>query len=226
VGNELKYTATVFVDGEKITYPDNQKGAPLDWNYRVNSYWTVGLNEQRASIGLFESLSKVSSLETFAIPETAYITAQREHHDLSKVPFWTYTFHAKDSGVQYFWVKDIKSTIAERPAGIAAATKLCILLKHEGGNPLLNAGFVTKKGYTYVDNIAIGASGETVVRMDLADLKLVPTALLPAPYPVFLERFFKPTVQVQFDKRDIEKLIVSGEKMEGVALSIAAIWLE
>jgi hypothetical protein len=62
--------------------------------------------------------------------------------------------------------------------------------------------------------------------MDLADLKLVPTALLPAPYPVFLERFFKPTVQVQFDKRDIEKLIVSGEKMEGVALSIAAIWLE
>jgi hypothetical protein len=99
-------------------------------------------------------------------------------------------------------------------------------LKHEGGNPLLNAGFETKKGYTYVDNIAIGASGETVVRMDLADLKLVPTALLPAPYPVFLERFFKPTVQVQFDKRDIEKLIVSGEKMEGVALSIAAIWLE
>jgi len=54
----------------------------------------------------------------------------------------------------------------------------------------------------------------------------VPTALLPAPYPVFLERFFKPPVPVQFDKRDIEKLIVSGEKMEGVALSIAAIWLE
>ncbi|WP_202883730.1 hypothetical protein [Sphingobacterium paramultivorum] len=226
VGSELKYTATVFVGGEKITYPDNQTGAPLEWNYRVNSYWTVGLYEQRASIGLFESLSKVSSLETFAIPETAYMTAQREHHDLNKVPFWTYTFHAKDSGVQYFWVKDIKSTIAERPAGIVAATKLCILLKHEGGNPLLNAGFVTKKGYTYVENIAIGASGETLVRMDLADLKLVPTALLPAPYPVFLERFFKPTVPVQFDKRDIEKLIVSGEKMEGVALSIAAIWLE
>ncbi|MNI97842.1 hypothetical protein D3C73_1565660 [compost metagenome] len=54
----------------------------------------------------------------------------------------------------------------------------------------------------------------------------MPTALLPAPYPAFLERFFKPVVPAEFDSMDIEKLIVSGEQMEGLSLSIGAVWLE
>ncbi len=225
-GNELKYTATVFVGGKQFTYPDNQAGAPLDWDYRVNSYWMVGLYEQHAPVTLFESLSKVASLETFAIPETAYMTAERQQQDLGKLPFWTYTFHAKDPGVKYFWLKDIRTAVLERPAGLNAAKKLCILLKHQGGNPVLKAGFVTKKGYTYVKKMHAESDVETLVRIDLADLQLVPTALLPAPYPVFLERFFNPVVPIQFDKRDIEKLIISGENMDGATLSIAAIWLE
>ncbi|HWV69561.1 hypothetical protein, partial [Chitinophaga sp.] len=69
-------------------------------------------------------------------------------------------------------------------------------------------------------------SAEATVRIQLVDLQLVPTALLPAPYPVFLERFFKPAVPAEFDSMDIEKLIVSGQQMEGQSLSIGAVWLE
>ncbi len=224
--NALKYTATVFVGGKQFTYPDNQAGAPLDWDYRVNSYWTVGLYEQHGPISLFESLSKVATFETFAIPETAYMTAEWQQKDLGKLPLWTYSFHAKDSSAQYFWLKDIRTKILGRPGGLDHVKTLCILLKHTGGNPTLKAGFVTNKGYTYVKKIDAVSATERLICIDLADLQLVPTALLPAPYPVFLERFFKPVVSDQLDKRAIEKLIISGENMSDVVLSVAAVWLE
>lgn len=224
-GNELKYTATVFVGGKQVTYPDNRTGAPLDWDYSVKRYWTVGLYEQHARIPLFESLDKASSFESFAIPETAHMTSMRQQQDLGQIPVWTYTFQAKDAGAQYFWVKDIKAVAQGRPAGLAAARQLCLLLKYTGQGAALKAGFVTKNGYTYMKDIPLG-SAETTVRIQLADLQLVPTALLPAPYPVFLERFFKPAVPAEFDSMDIEKLIVSGQQMEGQSLSIGAVWLE
>lgn len=224
-GNELKYTATVFVGGKQVTYPDNRTGAPLDWDYSVKRYWTVGLYEQHARIPLFESLDKASSFESFAIPETAHMTSVRQQQDLGQIPVWTYTFQAKDAGAQYFWVKDIKAVAQGRPAGLAAARQLCLLLKYTGQGAALKAGFVTKNGYTYMKDIPLG-SAETTVRIQLADLQLVPTALLPAPYPVFLERFFKPAVPAEFDSMDIEKLIVSGQQMEGQSLSIGAVWLE
>jgi len=225
-GRELKYTATAFVSGRKITYPDNHAGAPLDWDYRTERYWTVGLYEPYDRIPLFESLNKESSFETFAIPETAYMSADRQQPDLGKVPFWNYTFQAKEPGAQYFWLKDIKAIAQARPLGLAKAKELCILLRHTKGKPVLNAGFVTKKGYTYVKDIQVGSDTETLVRINLVDLQQVPTALLPAPYPVFLERFFEPVTPVQFAAKDIEKLILSGKNMEDVTLSIAAIWLE
>ncbi|WP_219929311.1 hypothetical protein [Sphingobacterium athyrii] len=224
-GNELKYTATVFVGGKQVTYPDNRAGAPLDWDYSVKRYWTVELYEQHARIPLFESLDKASSFESFAIPETAHMTSVRQQQDLGQIPVWTYTFQAKDAGAQYFWVKDIKAVAQGRPAGLAAARQLCLLLKYTGQGAALKAGFVTKNGYTYMKDIPLG-SAETTVRIQLADLQLVPTALLPAPYPVFLERFFKPAVPAEFDSMDIEKLIVSGQQMEGQSLSIGAVWLE
>jgi len=224
-GNELKYTATVFVAGKQVTYPDNRAGAPLDWDYSVNGYWTVGLYEQHARIPLFESLDKESSFESFAIPETAHMTSVRQQQDLGQIPVWTYTFQAKDAGAQYFWVKDIKAVAQGRPAGLAAAKQLCLLVKHTGQGAALKAGFVTKNGYTYMKDMALD-SAQTTVRIQLADLQLVPTALLPAPYPVFLERFFKPAVPAEFDGMDIEKLIVSGQQMQGLSLSIGAVWLE
>lgn len=224
-GNELKYTATVFVAGKQVTYPDNRAGAPLDWDYSVNGYWTVGLYEQHARIPLFESLDKESSFESFAIPETAHMTSVRQQQDLGQIPVWTYTFQAKDAGAQYFWVKDIKAVAQGRPAGLAAAKQLCLLVKHTGQGAALKAGFVTKNGYTYMKDMALD-SAQTTVRIQLADLQLVPTALLPAPYPVFLERFFKPAVPAEFDSMDIEKLIVSGQQMQGLSLSIGAVWLE
>lgn len=224
-GNELKYTATVFVAGKQVTYPDNLAGAPLDWDYSVKRYWTVGLYEQHARIPLFESLDKASSFESFAIPETAHMTSVRKQQDMGQIPVWTYTFQAKDAGAQYFWLKDIKAVAQGRPAGLAAAKQLCLLVKHTGQGAALKAGFVTKNGYTYMKDIALD-SVQTAVRIQLADLQLVPTALLPAPYPVFLERFFKPAVSAEFNSMDIEKLIVSGEQMEGLSLSIGAVWLE
>lgn len=224
-GNELKYTATVFVGGKKVTYPDNRVGAPLDWDYSVNRYWTVGLYEQHARIPLFESLDKASSFESFAIPETAHMTSVWQQQDLGQIPVWTYTFQAKDAGAQYFWVKDIKAVAQGRPAGLAAAKQLCLLVKHTGQGAALKAGFVTKNGYTYMKDIRLD-SAQTTVRIQLADLQVVPTALLPAPYPVFLERFFKPVVPAEFNSMEIEKLILSGQQMAGLSLSIGAVWLE
>lgn len=224
-GSELKYTATVFIDGQRYTYPDNRAGNPLDWDYRVGDYWTVDLYEPKAAISLFDPFAREAVLETYAIPETAHVQAVAERSP-GQLPYWTYKFGSRDKGAQYFWVRDIKQTILGRPAGVAAATQLCVQLKSSGGHPKLNIGFVTSQGYTYASRVTAAPQAETVLRIPLADLRLMPTALLPAPYPVFLDRFFHPEAGPQFVPGTVEKLILSAADMESVSLGVGAIWLE
>lgn len=226
LGTELRYTATVYVNGKTYTYPDNRMGAPLDWDYSVTDYWTVSLCEQKDRIALLQAADRTSAFERYAIPETAYSTEVKQQPDLEQIPFWTYNFHEKAVAAQYFWVKDIKQIIGRRTVGVASATTLCLRIKKKGGSPKLRAGFVTREGYTFSHDIVFGQEEEKLIRINLSDLQLQPTALLPAPYPAFLDRFFTPESSYAFDKKDIEKLMISGTDLGQTTLSIGAIWLE
>ncbi|MOA16958.1 hypothetical protein D3C78_1371910 [compost metagenome] len=98
----------------------------------------------------------------------------------------------------------------------------------KGYSGKFDIGFVDDKGYTYAKQVSANSEARSVLRIALADLQLVSTALLPAPYPDFLNRYFNPTTTLPFMKDQIEKLIIStsGEVAEGTTVSIGASWLE
>ncbi|WP_437922150.1 hypothetical protein [Sphingobacterium sp. LRF_L2] len=222
----LRYTVTVFVAGKRFTFPDNRVGTPLDWDYEVEHYWSSKLVDIHAAIVLVEAGSEQVPFEHYAIPETAYLTAKRAQDNYSEMPTWNYSFHGIDSLTRFFWLKDIRSTLLHRPKGLQEVKELCLQL--ESGTGPLEIGFVTTQGYTYSKIVNPDSANATVLRISLDDLELKPTALLPAPYPAFLERYFQPKVSVPFRKEQIEKLLIATTEVavEEMKFRIGGIWME
>src|SRR5690606_41444093 len=54
-GDRVRYTATVYVGGEKYTFPQETSGAPLDWDAAIDTYWTTEVVGRSAPIMLAES---------------------------------------------------------------------------------------------------------------------------------------------------------------------------
>ncbi|SJN24842.1 hypothetical protein [Sphingobacterium faecium] len=227
-GDLLRYTVTVFMNGKQFTYPDDQNGAPLDWDYQVGQYWTSALVESSSPIILTQSEGLDGPFERYAIPEKAYVTAKKVQNNLTEAAQWQYTFESKDAGSRYFWVKDVKDIITARPKGIAQATTVCIQLQWKDHAGPLDIGFVDDQGYTYAKHVFVDNQEKNVLRIPLTDLKMIPTALLPAPYPDFLNRYFHPEIPLPFIKDKIEKLVIAtnGEVQQGASVSIGALWLE
>lgn len=224
----LRYTVTVFMGGQQFTYPDNKNGAPLDWDYQVDHYWTSALVDPHSSILLTQSKEKECPFERYAIPEKAYVTAKMEQNKVTEVAQWNYSFHGQDVGARYFWTKDIKELIAARPKGIDQATTLCIQLQLKDHKGNYEFGFMDDQGYTYTKQVLVNNQDKHILRIPLADLQLVPTAIIPAPYPDFLDRYFTPEIPLPFVKNKIEKLIIAtnGKVEQGTTVSMGALWLE
>ncbi|MCW2263143.1 MULTISPECIES: hypothetical protein [Sphingobacterium] len=227
-GDVLRYTVTVFMGGNSFTYPDNKNGAPLDWDYKVDNYWTTDLVAPKRPVRLISVHESESPFESYAIPEKASVKAKMELNDTTEAAQWQYTLEGKIPDARYFWVKDIKEIIVARPQGIDQARTLCLQLQVKGYSGKFDIGFVDDQGYTYAKQVSANSEERSVLRIALADLQLVSTALLPAPYPDFLNRYFNPTTTLPFMKDQIEKLIIStnGEVAEGTTVSIGASWLE
>lgn len=65
-------------------------------------------------------------------------------------------------------------------------------------------------------------------RIPLSDLEQNRTVLLPAPYPVFLDRYFSPDVQIPFNIENIEilELSTADSPTEEASLELEKIWIE
>jgi len=228
-GDRVRYTATVYVGGEKYTFPQETSGAPLDWDAAIDTYWTTEVVGRSAPIMLAESLTAQSTWETYAIPETAYSQGKKIQKDPMAAPMWSYTFTGQDSETKFFWLRDIKQVIAERKYKIDKVKNLMIALGNQSFGGKIQIGFVSNMGYTYAAAVALEKdSPQQVLRIPLEELSLVPTALLPAPYPTFLERYFVPMTPIPFGVRNSEKLIISTEGAIGrdATITIGAIWME
>ncbi len=225
-GDVLRYTVTVFADGQRYTYPDNRPGEPLAWDYEVSQYWSSKLAEPTEPILLADGAEKESPFSRYAIPETAYSTAKLEQASYVEPAQWSYTLHGKDTAARYFWKKDIADVLLNRPKGLQQVDTLCVQL--QGTTGALAVGMLTNSGYTYCSTVQADKAKMGVIRIALADLKLVPTALLPAPFPSFLPRYFQPQVDIPFRKTELEQLLIATTEpsSQGASLTIGAVWLE
>ena len=221
----LRYTITVYAGGQTTTFPDDRAGAPLDWDYPVPRYWTTQVVAADDPVVLVDAAGG-DELETYAMPEgRGYTVCNRLDHPAAS-PAWRYTFAVRDSSVRFFWKRYVADAVANRKERLARATHLCLTLPAGAALDSLAVGLTTDEGYTYSARIAL--DGGPVVKVPLAALQLGDTPLLPAPYPVFLERYFSPTEHRPFEAAAVESLVLHtvGEATADGALAVGNVWLE
>lgn len=110
---------------------------------------------------------------------------------------------------------------------MTTANYLCLNIRNAKDITRLNVGFVTSDGFTYATTLPINGT-ELVKKVRLSDLVQGKTAMLPSPYPTFLERYFIPDIQIPFDIQKIEMLELSTDEdmKEDSSFEIGSIWLE
>lgn len=226
-GSVLRYNIVVCKGSADYTYPANIEGSPLDWDFYENSYWETDVVSADSPLQLVRVTDEYSGIETYGIPETSYISAQQEASDFQKSTSLLFKIHKKDTDARFYWKKYIKDNLFYRQDALRKAKVVCLSLRKVSGISNLNVGFITSDGFSYSSQINI-AGGDTVYKIPLQDLKLGETAILPAPYPTFLDRYFSPVTGVPFDIRKIETLELSTDKTvtDGAEIEINSIWLE
>lgn len=223
----LRYTITVYHEGHATTYPDNRRGAPLDWDYPVPTYWQTQVVTASHPIVLIDPGTSEAPLETYAIPETSYSNGRQlwQYPELPKA--WHYTFSIQDTNTRFFWRRDITDVLANRQDRLAQATYICLSINHVQAMDSLAVGFTSTDGYTHYAHVTLDG-GTSLLKIPLSAMELGDTPLLPSPYPVFLDRYFSPALDVPFDHTAIELLVLAtlGQVKEDAAIAIGNVWLE
>jgi hypothetical protein len=223
----LRYNIVIFKNGKSYTSPANIEGSPLDWDYNQTKYWETEVVDPHDPIEILNVTDSYSGVETYCIPETSYSLAELNGNGLKEMKTIKYNFKVRDNEAQFFWIEYIKDCITERKDALRQFSTLYINLKNARGINKLKAGFVTSDGYTYTAPINI-SSNTQLYKIPLSGLSQDKTALLPFPYPVFLERYFAPETNIPFDKQNIEMIILSTTENvnENASIELGNIWIE
>lgn len=214
-GSTLKYTITVYNNGKTYTFPGNQEGAPLDWDFTAAHYWETSIAAPKEPVILG------GELESYSMSESAFVQADIHRDQPYNAPVQRYTMHVKADSARFFWRKNIN-----RERSFQNKNYLCVYIPTSTLTEL-NLGFITTDGYTYSQRISI-YKNQQVYKVPIGKLQQDSTALLPRPYPVFLNQYFVPKTNIDFDINQIETLNIStSDKVpDKASIDIGAIWLE
>ena len=225
--DNLKYNIIVCKGDKNITYPATIDGNPLDWDFYQNKYFETRIVDSKAPIELVKITDGYSDIETYGIPQSSYIVGKLSDNDPSKTSRIKYTFSIKDTDSRFYWRKYIKDDVITRKIALQNSKNLCMNINHVQDIKRLKVGFVTSDGFTYTSGLDVD-NRTNPYKISLGSLQQDRTVLLPAPYPMFLERYFAPDVKIPFDIENIESIILSTMDNidEGSSVEFGNMWLE
>jgi hypothetical protein len=221
----FRYNIIVYKDNKNYTYPAKTEGNPLDWDYTCSEYWESAVVRAEDPLELLKITDEYSDVEAYGIPETSYVL-RNIVTDLTSANSLKFRFKVTDAEARFFWRKYIKNYVSKRKDRLEKSKYLCVNLKNTKGITKLNLGFVTSDGFTYTSVVNLDKDG--LYKVSLSDLRQVKTALLPSPYPTFLERYFEPDTQIPFAIEKIEMLEMStvDDIINDATLDLGSVWLE
>lgn len=223
----LRYNIVVCSRDKTVTFPADVEGKPLDWDYYQYKYYETKVVAPQLPVELLRIAENNREIETYGIPETSYVLWSNVTNDFTESSRLGFRFKINDSVARFFWRKYIKNDIDNRRPRLTTANYLCLNIRNAKDITRLNVGFVTSDGFTYATTLPINGT-EPVKKVRLSDLVQGKTAMLPSPYPTFLERYFTPDIQIPFDIQKIEMLELSTDEdmKEDSSFEIGSIWLE
>ncbi|NDV78946.1 hypothetical protein [Dysgonomonas sp. 511] len=205
--DNLKYNIIVCKDNKNITYPEAIEGNPLDWDFYRNKYYETRIVNPETPVELVKITDGYSNIETYGIPESSYITGKLTGNDLTETNRIKYTFSIKDTDSRFYWRKYIKDEAVARKTALQNSKALYLNISNAKGIDKLKVGFVTSDGFTYTSVLNLD-NRTNLYKISLESLQQDKTVLLPAPYPVFLERYFVPDTKIPFNVEKIESIIL------------------
>lgn len=220
----FRYNIVVCRGTERQTFPSGVAGTPLDWDYTPTSCWETEVVAPGSAILLSEVKDEYGHIDTYIIPEGGDMQREIQRNAPTEALTRRFTFHSPDKHPRYFLRKEIRNEIRNRKNRLQQCRWICL---HATRLPAqTQIGFITSDGYTY--HTACPQDADGIIRIPIRELKQTETALLPHPYPVFLENYFRPTTELPFDIKNIEQLEIraEGTKDADIEIEIGAIWLE
>lgn len=224
--NTVEYNIVVFEGEHVTTYPQGVAGTPLSWDFNDYKYYKTTLVDSDDIITLVKSDKNMSDIEIATIPDGSrihYTYNEREPMDVNSM---TFSMNTDDDSTRLFLRKYVGNIINDFPY-LNNKKNLCVSLSNISGTDEIDVALITKLGITYRKRLKVYSTG--TYRIGLSDLTQDKTALIPAPYPVFLTRWFEADESIPFSINDIEQVEVSttgNHANKKMSFDLVGLWIE
>lgn len=210
----------VVIDNDKIstTWPQGDKGTPLDWDFDTKDYYRTTLLHPTDSVELFRAGKGVK-------PDASLLddnfTAWSELIE-RPVSGPEYRIHARPDTATMLIVRTYTGDAAATAPN--ASDKKMLAVKVSGGTGSMRVGVITRDGATFT---ASANPTDGMVRIPLSSLEPTPWITVPAPFPTLLPRTGAITQGVALRAEDIEFVEIRRQIGAGsTEMSVWGAWLE
>ncbi len=224
--DSYEYNLVAYAGGRTVTWPGVRKGNPLDWDFIRSEMYSVPLYSEEDPVILLEPKPDMDSSEYSTIPDSWSGTSYR-FVKLSPIRADVLQLYARpESDIDLFIIKHVADIIRSRE-DIDDGKTLCIAAEAAGVPGILHVCVVNRDGITFTAEVEM----KGMVELDIDSFKMAPTALCPAPYPVFLGRYFCPEEgfedELHWNEVEEIKICLPDVKAETEAvLNLKGIWME
>lgn len=195
--SDFGYRIVTFVDGKALTWPAGREGTPLDWDFAsadpsAADAYVIKIDDAGAPIGLLVPNERLDGSEYTTIPEGWRGVTYAYDAPMASAPRLIMELNDNADTERAVITKYIEPiTKAYTSDGTYTTLRVYVGKDTPKG---VKVGLVNTDGFTYTAPLgADNGSGEvSVVDIPLDSMTLDATILSPAPYPVFMEREFKP----------------------------------
>jgi len=225
--NEFSYNIVAFTQETSRTFPQDEPGTPLSWDYRSSQYYKTTMVNSTTPIVLIEPGPDPDGTEVVTIPGTQMARLHYVHHS----PFSNNVYRLDYIPSESLQEGDVPIAVIKRYVGdelgshpyLSQKRSLVVSLGENEGVNDMEVAVISTAGITYSAKVTPASRIEVPVER----LGQSTTLICPAPYPAFLSRKFETTATIPLKTEDIEfvQITVQGKGMP-VVLEIKGIWLK
>lgn len=225
--DEFAYNIVAFTPEGSRTFPQDEPGTPLSWDYRSSQYYKTAMVCGSTPIVLVEPGRDPDGMEVGTIPGAQQARVQYIHrapvdHNIYRLEYLPSKGWPIGESPMVVMKRYVGDELRSHPY-VAQKHLLVVSLGTFEGLQELELSLISSKGITYSTRV----SPDTMIEIPVAALNQSPTLILPAPFPDFLSRRFESTTAIPLKTEEIEfvQITIDGEA-KPITLEIKGIWLQ
>lgn len=225
--DEFAYNIVAFTPEGSRTFPQDEPGTPLSWDYRSSQYYKTAMVCGSTPIVLVEPGRDPDGMEVGTIPGAQQARVQYIHrapvdHNVYRLEYLPSKGWPIGESPMVVMKRYVGDELGSHPY-VAQKHLLVVSLGTFEGLQELELSLISSQGITYSTRV----SPDTMIEIPVVALNQSPTLILPAPFPGFLSRRFESTTAIPLKTEEIEfvQITIDGEA-KPITLEIKGIWLQ